>query len=199
MVEVLGIEYSIAEVAQQLAWLGAALHSSSLDQGVSCCTPYVHADIGSYSLPGVSFPLDLIFRVTFRLGTKVETGTVTNGQCWHDLFRNPILVTGYPVPERSREKSGLEIPLDMMAALVQTKQVNTFRGKLFLKGFSTMLVPTDQHANMFFWHIVYNDDGSRISYLNAPTLHLADLSVSDILDARHVVGWCSEAKFNAGK
>ncbi|KAL6849042.1 hypothetical protein ACO1O0_008572 [Amphichorda felina] len=89
-----------------------------------------------------------------------------NGQCWHDIFKNPVIVKGYPIPQRPEWSTGLEIPLNMMAGLARSQRLDRFRDKLYIKGFSTMLVPTKQIGDVICWHMIYNKDGSRISYLD---------------------------------
>jgi hypothetical protein len=56
------------------------------------------------------------------------------------MFRNPVVAKGYLILSRSESSIGLEILLNMMAGLARTQHANTFNGKLFIKGFSTMLV-----------------------------------------------------------
>ncbi|KAM6506808.1 hypothetical protein FALCPG4_018634 [Fusarium falciforme] len=61
-----------------------------------------------------------------------------------------------------------------------------------------MLIPTRRNEDILCWHLVYNKDGGRISYLDGDLdqeQHIARLNLEDF---RHVLGWCSEAKFYAG-
>ncbi|KAH7120838.1 hypothetical protein B0J11DRAFT_532711 [Dendryphion nanum] len=85
-----------------------------------------------------------------------------------------------------------------MAGLARTQRANTFKGKPFVKGFSTMLVPTRQSGDWLLWQLLYNKNGSCISYLNNTLPHAENVSISNLENARHVVGWCSEARNSAG-
>lgn len=203
MVEATGTKVSVAEIGVQLAWLGAALRSSPYKLGVAYCTPLIHIDSQSVkvsenllSLPSVQFKIDFAIE---ELELTQLTPKMLNGQCWHSMFRNPIIVKGYPIPPKPEPYLGLEIPLNMMAGLIQTKRVNSFDGKLFLKGFSSMLIPTKRTKNLFMWHLIYHGDGTRISYLESSADHVEGIAISDLAEARHVVGWCTNAKMNAGR
>lgn len=200
MVEVFGTGYSVAETGEQFAWLSAALHSSPYKLGVAYCTPSIgeiHVDttlhLESTTRHQISCTID------FTIQECEERHELSNGQCWHKMFRNPVIVQGYPIPSRSEPNTGLEIPLDMMAGLAQTRRINTFNGKLFIKGFSVMLVPTRHSEDLFIWHLLYNKNGGRISYLDSPFAFTGNVNTLDLKKTRHIVGWCSEAKYYAGR
>jgi hypothetical protein len=91
-----------------------------------------------------------------------------------------------------------------MAALAQARRATIFGGKLFVKGFCTMLVPTEHVGNLVIWHMLFNEDGSHISYAD-PRIHKIlsehpeNLGVSDLESARHILGWCSNVKNYTGR
>ncbi|KAL1626919.1 hypothetical protein SLS54_002457 [Diplodia seriata] len=85
-----------------------------------------------------------------------------------------------------------------MARLIDTRRIDVFDGRFFLKGFSSMLVPTAQFGDLVLWHHIYNKSGDRISYLNADVDHLRGIDRSQLEQARHVVGWSSEIRCLAG-
>ena len=62
-----------------------------------------------------------------------------------------------------------------------------------------MLVPTKCSGDLLIWHLLYNKDGNRISYLENTVAPTDDISVFDLEKARHVVGWCSDVKYYAGR
>ena len=202
IVEVFGTGYSVAEIGEQLAWLGAALRSSTYELGVAHCTPFVsdiHVDNAPHPESGTPSWPDIFCEVDFTMQEMEKHHEPSNGQCWHKMFRNPVVVKGYPIPRRSEPDTGLEIPLNIMAGLARTQRVNTFNGKLFIKGFSTMLVPTKHSGDLLIWHLLYNKDGSRISYLDNTVPHAENVSVFNLEKARQVLGWCSEVKYYAGR
>lgn len=197
--EALGVGDSVAEVGEQLAWLGSALRSSPYSLGVAYCTPYV-SEIYLENAPRLELemPPEIFCKIGFRLCQEDNLET-SNGQCWHNMFRNPVVVKGYPIPRRDMLESGLEIPLNMMAGLAQTRCINTFNGKIFIKGFSTMLIPTKYSEDLFIWHLLYNENGNRISYLDNTIPHAENINLSNLEKSRHVLGWCSDVRNYAGR
>jgi hypothetical protein len=141
--------------------------------------------------------------VTYRFESHFDdvelSPNTTNGKCWQGMFLNPIVVKGYPIPFRTKAGTGMEIPLNMMAGLARSEQVDVFNRKTLIKGFSTLLVLTKRTENTIFWHLIYNKDGSRISYLQSAVTHAENVTNVDLGSLRHVLGWCSEAKFYAGR
>ncbi|KAF5625645.1 Pfs domain protein [Fusarium sp. NRRL 52700] len=186
-VKVEGIIDSIATIGEQIGWLGAALRSSCFESGLAACCPQFHS-----SMPEAG-PLHCTIEYPV---TQIDTEPpgLKEGMCWHAMFRNPIVVSGYPVPKRKRYNSGLEIPLNVMSGLAMSPRIHRYRGRDFFKGFSTALVPTDKIDDMVFWHFFYNADGSHLPYPHLDDTKCLELDRQDLTRARHVVGWCSRAK-----
>jgi hypothetical protein len=86
-----------------------------------------------------------------------------------------------------------------MATLVGTNRINIFKKKIFIKGFSTMMIPTGYSDNILFWHLIYDEYGDRISYLDSKVSHLEGISSSDIEGVRHILGWSSEVRCLSGE
>ncbi|KAL9473956.1 hypothetical protein ACSS6W_008336 [Trichoderma asperelloides] len=196
--EVSGTRDSIAEIGQQLAWLRGSLSSTFLDTGIEFHTPLVHNVDSSKTVSRVPDP-----SVHFWIECMVETRRYSysdngDGECWRNMFRNPVLVKGFPVLRRPQLDTGIEMPLHMMSALVSTHRIDEFNGKLFIKGFSTMLIPTHYTEGVITWHLLYNQDGNHISYLDACTPHIS-IKYSDLEKSRNIVGWCSQADLFADK
>lgn len=269
LVEVTGIESSITEIGEQLAWLGSALRSSPHDSRILYCTPFINSaspspeppqakkresragtrNVTSLSAeqlerrriramaleqdiqeiqalmkhqlarpsrqeyPGMSYQdaanpnpqAAAITRVLCGIDFKCEdqeqaSSSPPLGQCWHHLFRNPTVVMGFPIPYRSRQNTGLEIPLNILAGLAQATQVDVFSDKLFIKGFSSLLIPTEyiRDQDQMMWHLRYNVHRDRISYLDGIGAHVGHITLADLESSRHILGWCSDAKFYAG-
>ncbi|KAL1623126.1 hypothetical protein SLS54_004612 [Diplodia seriata] len=185
----------LAEVGEQLAWISTALRSSVYSDGIALCTPFVHAfRIDPIQANGVH---SFCCRIDFIMSKSLQAPNPANGQCWHNIFRNPILVEGFPILRRSCPDTGLEAPLEIMAALADTDYVTEFNGKSFIKGFSTMLVPTMMASDILVWHLLYAKEGERISYWDVTLPHLS-IGKAELERTRHVIGWCSEAKLLAG-
>ncbi|KAI1132592.1 hypothetical protein F5Y10DRAFT_197377 [Nemania abortiva] len=199
-VEVSGVGASIAEVGEQLAWLGAALQASPLENGLIYATPTVIDICTNNMTPQTNSmsPPRAVYEIGFIIEEIVHP-QFTNGQCWHDVFRNPVIVKGYPIPRRdSPDNSGLEVRLNILAGLARTQRIDCFKEKVILKGFSTMLIPTKMSKDIICWHLIYSKDGSRISYLDDTVAHEARIKHSDLENVRHVLGWCPEAQFYGG-
>lgn len=130
-----GVAVTISEIAEQFGWLGAALRSSPLDSGLVFYTPFIK-DIRTppFSRPELSgsYP-SMICTIGFELEVVPGPYPKANGQCWHGIFNNPVVVKGYPIPRRSRWDSGLEIPLKIMARLARSQRIDRFGDMSSLK------------------------------------------------------------------
>jgi len=150
--------------------------------------------------------LDQNALASFKLGYRFEdlssTGLLAQGGCWNGLFSNPTIVPGYPIPRRQESESGLDVPVDIVAALINAKRLVKFGGTMYLKGFSALLVVTKMAVDTVFWHLVYNDDGSYVSYEDPRVPRWPESAeglTPDVLEKRrHVVGWCDRVISFAG-
>ncbi|KAI6330624.1 hypothetical protein MCOR07_005526 [Pyricularia oryzae] len=199
LVEATGTTASVSEIGEQLAWLGAALRSSPIPAGVAYCRPVAvvvreTATHGQHS--GPSEPSRLI-KIGFEMST-IGHSAMDKGQCWHHAFNNPVVVLGYPIPRRSTSNHGLEIPLNIMAGLASTEQIDWFADKMYIKGYSTMMIPTKKHDDMLCWHLLYKEDGSRISYSGHKFTHETQIDNLQVKSLRHILGWCGRVKILAG-
>ncbi|KAH6869157.1 hypothetical protein B0T10DRAFT_418901 [Thelonectria olida] len=195
---------SLAEIGQQFAWLGAALRSSPFEAGVVTCSPFVQStrldNILSPAEASEPRPLVEIFCVIdFNMYQLPPNDEGLPGQCWYNMFKNPVMVIGYPILTKHDRGLGLEIPLNMVAALAGSNRANEFDGKIFIKGFSTMLIATKITRDLLIWHYFYNRQGERISYLDHELQNVDSISLLQLDSARHVVGWCSKFTSYAGE
>ncbi|KAI1879200.1 hypothetical protein JX265_002154 [Neoarthrinium moseri] len=194
VVEASGIPDFVAEVGEQLAWIGAAMQPSPHTPEASCCTPNLTCSTGE-----TSEAIDMQYIISFDYENCGKLPHV-NGQCWHDMFNGPVIVRGYPIATRSTSvsASGLEAPLDLLAALARTRYIDTVSSKIFIKGFSTMLVPTQRSDGLILWHMIFNESPSdHIRYSDCKVEHV-EVSISEVEGSRHVLGWCSVAECIVG-
>jgi hypothetical protein len=201
MVEATGTVHSIGEIGEQFAWIGAALRPFPREFGIVHSIPNINKVAGSESVSQTKETVigaATTFLISFTVGKGVEQANLAPCQCWHNLFENPVLVQGYPIRRRSEYRTGLELPLHLMASLMGTQRVNVFQGKLFIKGYSSMLVPTRSTEDLLLWHLLQTKDGRSISYLDNPGPHATGITISYVKEARNVVGWCSHAQTFAG-
>jgi hypothetical protein len=137
--------------------------------------------------------------IEFEMEELALSSEMPPGQCWHNMFKNPVMVKGYPILTKHERGTGLEMPLNMIAELAGSKRANVFDGKVFIKGFSTMLIATKTTRDVLIWHYFYTRKGERISYLDHPLQVVDDIGLFQLDTARHVVGWCSDCMYYAGK
>lgn len=184
-----GNPFSIAEVGVQLAWFETAL-SSSPDRELAYSRPFIS-----------EFSSDIC-----RLGSQIEVmdaaTTLRTGNCWKNLFKNPVVVTGYPILKRTVPDSGLDISLGLMARLSNTRRLVDFCGRTFVKGFSTMLAAMTIVEDTVFWHLFYNEIGCHISYSDPRVprhCNVPALAVKNPEAKRHILGWCDSINNYAGQ
>jgi len=187
--EVEGTVDVITEMAEQIIWLAATLRSSEGDE-LTYCTPSIKQIT---TLDGKR-RADVGFNSTIRGPNQKPNGT-----CWHAMFRNPVVVQGYPIRRRPHDGTGLEVPLHIMAGLLWTTHVTEFLGKSYIKGFASMLVAVDHADGVCNWHHLHNLDGKRISHNEAGGTSVGQVPAHVLSTSRHIVGWCTKSSTLAGK
>ncbi|KAK4170730.1 hypothetical protein QBC36DRAFT_316440 [Triangularia setosa] len=204
IVEASGVPEFVVEIGEQLAWLGSAIRSAPISQTdgpVYLCVPY-HDNTAQ---PAPRFPQSQQVHCFIKYKFESDGGSLPgnlSGRCWYNMFNGAVIAKGFPIRRRQRSDTGigLEMPLNMMAALTRTSYVNTFgsKTKVFIKGFSAMLIPTGKQDDILIWHLCQKRNPSeRISYLDVSVDHI-DVRVLELEGYRHVVGWCSEVKSHIG-
>jgi hypothetical protein len=195
-VSVRGTGPSVVEIGQQLAWLGAALRFSPSIDKISCSEPEIAVLAGA----------EATFKLTFKVEEVEHNQQEPNpiGACWQPLFRNPVIVKGYPILARSWAERGLEIPLNIMAGLGEASRITNFAGGLVVKGFSTLFCPTRLVNNSIQWHYLFEKDGSRIPYVAADDrcparLRSDDIGMTCLPQCRNFLGWASSVEIHTGK
>jgi hypothetical protein len=191
-----GVVETLVEVGEVFAFITTALRSAPGDS-VASVIPTIHSS---------GKTKDQNYRFTFH--AQHSDGLLQSiGQCWQDLFRNPVVVLGFPVQRRRPDQGpGLDISLVTLAALVGTRRLAIFCGKVFLQGFCTILVPTRYAGDTVHWHVLFNEDGSRIPFTDTRVREIIKdfdlskhLTLSGIETVRQIVGWCQRVRNYAGK
>ena len=203
-VEVCGSRSSIMEIGEQLAWFGGTMRSSPF-AGVALSSAYVDThDLTQEEQDGLNhagFQEDsTVLNIKFALheGTA-DSKRYNEGRCWHNLFRNPVVVQGFPIFQRHSLSPGLEIPLNLMAALVGTARAHAFDDTMIIKGFSSMLVPTKRSENLTIWHVVFHADSTHVSYTERGSSSLRSTNFEELQTSRHIIGWCANVKGCTGR
>lgn len=97
---------------------------------------------------------------------------------------------------------GLEIPLDLMAALGGARHAIDFEGGLVLKGYSALIVPVRRYERAVQWHLIRARGDDRISYREASQYPnralLKDLDHDVLGSTRAYLGWWKESETHLG-
>lgn len=172
--------------------MGAALRVSG-DQGVQ----YSTFSLDSLGARGAVLSSD--FRVTF------DTFELSKEEksCWLSIFANPVIARGFPVPKRTNGEQGLEVPLEILAALGGVRHVTEFEGGLVLKGYSAMLVPAERYKQSIQWHLIRHSGEERMLYrqLRNECLNRAMLEKVDhesLRTTRAFLGWWKFSEIHLG-
>jgi hypothetical protein len=139
-------------IGQQLAWLGAVCRLSK--KGLCYCdTVWIH-DRSGVNSDEHSFKLE--YELLSFDSDEIKL-------CWHSLIGDSVVATGFPIPERSHDDKGLQIPVEIMAALGGVSiAVNTGSG-FILKGETVAFIPVKRKKDHVQWHLV-DRSGEPIDY-----------------------------------
>ena len=182
----------IVSAVSQLAWMGTALRTSA-NGHVQYCEPKLEAVM----MTTVAKPL--VFNVTFVTSSPRDG----DQSCWLPLFSNPVIARGFAIPEREHGEQGLEIPLEIMAALGGARHVTDFEGGLVLKGYSAMFVPIDRYDQSIQWHLIRRSDEQRVLYRDVskecPSRAMLNMVDHTTLEnTRAFLGWWKSAETYLG-
>lgn len=172
-IAVQGSRGAIAEVAEQLAWITAALRRPPENPAsVWQCTPTiacntcddffenpagnpVHVDnldsCGRTSLLSNSKAdrtrsreNDACHRFSVHFSYElVGESPYSIGMCWLPILQGLSMVQGFPIRRRPVTQLGIELDLSTMACLVGTEYVQIYSENTYLKGYSAMLSATE--------------------------------------------------------
>ncbi|KAI1130868.1 hypothetical protein F5Y10DRAFT_103811 [Nemania abortiva] len=208
---VFGNVYSLAEIGELVVWLSSALNNNSLGHGLVYRRPACHIEkclpgqqLGNPKSPAHGRIASSFLNFTFAESPWERTGHPDSpGCCWLRLFGNRPVVRGYPIPRRSVKRTGAEISLDLMVQLINARKVSNFSGYILIKACSAVLIPTQRSNDTIFWHLVFDQLGGYISYVDPRIKELLQESLKGLTRAsletsRHVVGWCTNVLNHAG-
>ncbi|KAH8746064.1 hypothetical protein F5883DRAFT_585796 [Diaporthe sp. PMI_573] len=139
------------------------------------CTPYIEylgegdgSSDSTLGMPPTILESPFLIGFHFAPVPDDDASNASNGRCWHDMFRNPVVVTGYPISRRTVTQTGVEMPLNMMARMVRTDHITPFGSTWFFKGFSSMLALTECRDDLLFWHHIYDPNGGLCTSPSRP-------------------------------
>jgi len=195
IITVNGTDNFIIAIAQQLAWLVSACQASPTHK-----LAYSYVSFQENSLSDNRNPT---FEVASEIG-DLSSEELTPGRCWNEVVGSAVIAHGFPIPERSHDEEGLEIPLEIMAGLGGVSVATQYDGGYLLKGRSVMFVPVERRGNSVLWHSIQNDHG-RIQYKDVANLckrkrlPIGKLNENDLLSTRAFLGWCKTSANNLGR
>ncbi|CAJ2512806.1 Uu.00g009250.m01.CDS01 [Anthostomella pinea] len=197
--EACGHPDSVVEIGEQLMWISCALRSSDFTE-VGTCEPSL-GEIRTTNRSPSKVSMHIELAASPKLDENLQRPEI--GACWQGLFRNPLVVRGYPISLRCPDSAlGLQLSLSTLMALVPNSRIVPYMGKLFIKRFSTLLVAVKRVDNVILWHAIPNVDGSYI-YYHDKRVSVHDIKVDssilqELAELKHVVGWTSRADNLAG-
>ena len=183
-VGVVGSQDSVINVLQMLLWVGAVFQVSSNAQ-------LQYSQLGLLDFKHLT-TTDTRFSVVYeRVAVPADEQS-----CWFSLFNNPVMAKGFPVPKRSNSERGLEMSIELMAALGGARYAIEFRNGLIIKGYSAAFVPVMSYEDSIQWHVVTNNDGTRIRYtdINIDRALLDQVDQTSITSKRAILGWWGDSR-----
>ena len=183
LMQVSGTEERLVELAQQLAWLGSALSSSPYGKQLAFKEPKIES-------PHLQ-------NVVFNLSFQAEPLTLNRPVCWQSLFFRMSIARGFPIPDRQGE-IGLEIPINIMAAIAGAHYAFEYKNGIIMKGFSCVLTPQKKNLDVVQWHLNASPDSrTSFSYQDVnkhcqERAKLAEISLEDVQTKRAILGWCTD-------
>lgn len=199
-----GNSHALAEVGEILAWLQAAFRISPEDGFIFDVAPVCQiSESLLHAPPATDIPPPSVRCRLFWKGA-VHPAKSNNNCCWSSFFRNPALVTGYPIPRHAEVQGGMEMDLGTITELMGTRKISRFTGKLLLKTALAALVPIHQKGGFVYWHLVAGSSGNYLSYCDARLKPLLDKAATSLSPAvlgtsRHIVGWSPNIQNVTGK
>ncbi|KAI0538673.1 hypothetical protein GGR58DRAFT_501024 [Xylaria digitata] len=150
-IRALGSSKFLCVIGQQLAWLGAARRS---DESGLCYsnTTWRHENPKDLASGSCRFTIDYEIK-------KFDDDEPK--PCWHLLLGDFVVATGFPIPERRYDDRGLQIPVEVMAALMGVfVAVNTGSG-FMLRDDRMSLIPVDYSHGRVQWHLAKNNESQQ--------------------------------------
>jgi hypothetical protein len=145
IVQVTGSFQFVCAMGQQLAWLGAVCRLPS--NGLRYCVPvFTRSKRENFNRPIVEIRYDI---VAFDEDEIIL--------CWHSLMADSVIATGFPIAERSDEDKGLQIPIEVMAAIAGVSMAFDIGSGFILKGDTIAFIPVEKRGDHVQWHLLDGD------------------------------------------
>ncbi|KFY28123.1 hypothetical protein V491_00626 [Pseudogymnoascus sp. VKM F-3775] len=198
IITVFGPAQFIAECAEQIAWLQAALHTN-LKHSAGYCTP----SIINYRFDTAFTPLverDCIGHCevvaqTAPLASPAD-GTLQKQSWWQDLVGKRAIIQGFPISRRPEAYPGLELSFELLLSFVQTNEALIDDGIVLLMGSRSTLQLLKDTNDIFLWIPFHPTNGIcscgeqhveiRIS------IPYSSIDLRRLETGRHILGVCKD-------
>ena len=196
---------AIVEICQQLVWMGSVFRPGLIRGIVYECLASM-TDLGCHTttfehgiLNTNTAKVSKSWSCTIKYELNEATTKTLPGNCWHNLFEYGVIARGFPITRREHTNQGLEMNLGAMLALCHAQHIVEHNGNIIIKGFSSMLSLSKRESGVSVWHFSSLAKGKYISYSEAAgCVDLLKVGAHEVLQDRHMVGWCSESTYGIG-
>ncbi|OBT67903.1 hypothetical protein VE03_02433 [Pseudogymnoascus sp. 23342-1-I1] len=184
----------IAECAEQLAWLQAALLSSTQNLAGYYAPSIEKYEVRHSRSKQLKYRGSCDFAVDF---SPLLAGVIPQKQSWwQDLFGKKNIIQGFPISRRPEAYPGLELSFELLLSLVQTNGVVVGDGLVLLKGPISTLQLLNDTNDVFLWKPFHQRNGicfcgdyhMEIS-LNIP---YSSFNLRRLKTGRHILGVCKD-------
>jgi hypothetical protein len=191
---------AVFDVVEAIAWICATIRDSPVEE-----LSYSDVRWIIRASSDTSGDIQPIFKL--RLSHLEPIEPVNNTTCWHYLFTHTVIARTHNIPNREDGGRGLEIAFELMADLASIEHCVVYKGGLVLVGYSTLLLPLNEHIGFSVqWHLDVCED-RRICLTNADRfltsklLRLVDKGLEELKElaaSRAFLGWCPSVKVTLG-
>ena len=204
-----GTIYLLTELGEQLAWLSAALHPSPPGSGVVYCKPSSSVLTNQQKINPTreqdqEGQPDCIVQIGFHF-EATQDDSEANGSCWQHLFRQAVVVKGYPILKRPAPDTGLEVPLEIVGSVAGSQGITVFSNSLIIRALGMIMVHTGQFGGVVLWHVVsskvWENDQLPGHYMGIDLeRNVGDgrFQLRSLFALRHIIG-CESAEKLRGK
>ncbi|UNI23876.1 hypothetical protein JDV02_009668 [Purpureocillium takamizusanense] len=195
-----GPAYSVAEYGEQFSCLSAAWLCRALQQETHHWNGYCKPTIVATDLKGDTHlnndktpPTQrALFKIGFQFGREDHDVTRTGVGTWRGLFRNPVIIKGFPIPRRPESCPGLEVSFNMMKELVGAGRLQKARGRVCIKGSRGVLALSRLLQDIIVWTVALDLSEDPLftannAVLSAEQLDILDLASLETAPCRHII------------
>ncbi|KFY16490.1 hypothetical protein V492_01287 [Pseudogymnoascus sp. VKM F-4246] len=200
IITAIGPAHFIAECAEQLAWIQAALISNSRNI-VGFCKPSIenyvvkatHTHSPSKQLKyegycGIAINFTLLANPTDAIPQKQSW--------WEDLVGKPTVIEGFPIFRRPEAYPGLELSFELLLSSVKTDKAIINDGLILLKGPVSRLQLFKDTNDVFLWLPFHSGDGicsCGENHINIrANISCSSFDLRRLYTGRHILGLCGD-------